>query len=186
MAWRRPGDKPLSEPMMVRLPTHICVTRPQWVKVHDDIMTCRRFLHHWSRWIFHIKGTWCGFFVFALMSAWTNCWTKIKTQVKWDGLTLCFHDYFASLEFAWHRLFLTSRQRAEKESQLSLTWQTIATIKSSTGSESTECWGDIINFWWSCRTIYITRGANNFSEVTKYQVVCMLTFVLTSTVHSFE
>ena len=32
MAWRRPGDKPLSEPMMVRLPTHICVTRPQWVK----------------------------------------------------------------------------------------------------------------------------------------------------------
>ena len=32
MAWHRPGDKPLSEPMMVRLPTHICVTRPQWVK----------------------------------------------------------------------------------------------------------------------------------------------------------
>ena len=31
MAWRRPGDKPLSEPMMVRLPAHICVTRPQWV-----------------------------------------------------------------------------------------------------------------------------------------------------------
>ena len=33
MAWRRPGDKPLSEPMMVRLPTLICVTRPQWVNV---------------------------------------------------------------------------------------------------------------------------------------------------------
>ena len=32
MAWRRPGDKPLSESMLVRLPTHICVTRPQWVK----------------------------------------------------------------------------------------------------------------------------------------------------------
>ena len=32
MAWRWPGDKPLSEPMMVILPTHICVTRPQWVK----------------------------------------------------------------------------------------------------------------------------------------------------------
>ena len=31
MAWRRSGDKPLSEPMMVRLPTHICVNRPQWV-----------------------------------------------------------------------------------------------------------------------------------------------------------
>ena len=32
MAWRRSGDKPLSEPMMISLPTHICVTRPQWVK----------------------------------------------------------------------------------------------------------------------------------------------------------
>ena len=31
MAWRRPGDKPLSEPMMVRSLTHIYVTRPQWV-----------------------------------------------------------------------------------------------------------------------------------------------------------
>ena len=33
MAWCRPGDKPLSEPMMVSLPTHICVTRPQWVNM---------------------------------------------------------------------------------------------------------------------------------------------------------
>ena len=31
LAWRRSGDKPLSEPMMVSLLTHICVTRPQWV-----------------------------------------------------------------------------------------------------------------------------------------------------------
>ena len=29
MAWRLPGDKPLSEPVMVRSPTHICVARPQ-------------------------------------------------------------------------------------------------------------------------------------------------------------
>ena len=31
MAWRRPGNKPLSEPVMVSLLTHISVTRPQWV-----------------------------------------------------------------------------------------------------------------------------------------------------------
>ena len=30
MAWRWLGDKPLSEPMMVLLLMHICVTRPQW------------------------------------------------------------------------------------------------------------------------------------------------------------
>ena len=33
MAWRRPGDKPLSVPMMVNLLTHICVIRPQSVNV---------------------------------------------------------------------------------------------------------------------------------------------------------
>ena len=31
MAWCRPGDKPLSEPTMLSLPTRICVFRPQWV-----------------------------------------------------------------------------------------------------------------------------------------------------------
>ena len=39
LAWRRPGDKPLSEPMMVSFLTHICVTRSQWVKlVHWFLM----------------------------------------------------------------------------------------------------------------------------------------------------
>ena len=37
MAWRWPGNKPLSEPMMVSLLTHICVTRPQWVHSHWTI-----------------------------------------------------------------------------------------------------------------------------------------------------
>ena len=49
MAWRRTGDKPLFEPMMVSLPTHICVTRPQWINLittdhfknlrHDETVT---------------------------------------------------------------------------------------------------------------------------------------------------
>ena len=37
MAWRRPADKPLSEPMMVSLLTHIFVTWPQWVKMHINL-----------------------------------------------------------------------------------------------------------------------------------------------------
>ena len=32
MAWRQGGDKPLSQPMMVSLLTHICVAQLQWVK----------------------------------------------------------------------------------------------------------------------------------------------------------
>ena len=46
MAWRRPGDKPLSEPMMVRLPTHMCVIRPQWVKLLP--MQWPPLLTHWD------------------------------------------------------------------------------------------------------------------------------------------
>ena len=55
MAWRQPGDKPLSEPMMVSLLTHIYVTRPQWVKwkhirssIHFYIPMCVSFdIHGW-------------------------------------------------------------------------------------------------------------------------------------------
>ena len=37
MAWRRSGHRPLSEPMIVSLLTHICVTRPQWVNDNNVI-----------------------------------------------------------------------------------------------------------------------------------------------------
>ena len=40
MAWCRPGDKPLSEPMIVCLLTHICVTRPQWVNTLRPRQNC--------------------------------------------------------------------------------------------------------------------------------------------------
>ena len=43
MVWRRPGDKPLSEPMMVNLPTHICVTRPQWINSLRVCYACSRW-----------------------------------------------------------------------------------------------------------------------------------------------
>ena len=36
MARRRPGDKPLSEPMMVCLLTHICTTQPHFVNVQRE------------------------------------------------------------------------------------------------------------------------------------------------------
>ena len=51
MAWRRPGEKPLSETMMVRLLTHKCVTRPQWVNegIHPGLLC---FLYCWSDHIF--------------------------------------------------------------------------------------------------------------------------------------
>ena len=47
MAWRRPGDKlvsELSKPMMVSFLAHICVTGPQWVKCEDMTRNANLFL----------------------------------------------------------------------------------------------------------------------------------------------
>ena len=46
VAWRRPGDKPLYEPMMVSLLTHTCVTGPPWVK-RSIIQYCEDDFFEW-------------------------------------------------------------------------------------------------------------------------------------------
>ena len=47
MAWRRPGDKPLSEPMMVNLMTHICVPRPYMINEYfPSVRIDFNYLHH--------------------------------------------------------------------------------------------------------------------------------------------
>ena len=63
MAWHQPGDKPFSEPMMVSLLTHICVTRPQWVNLIFQSI----FMNHWkdewqSMWMNYtiLIGVWHG------------------------------------------------------------------------------------------------------------------------------
>ena len=46
MTWHWPSDKPLSEPMMINLLTHICVTHPQWinaVKVNSSTILSTKF-----------------------------------------------------------------------------------------------------------------------------------------------
>ena len=70
MAWRQPGDKPLSEPMMLSLLTHICITRPQWVKPvsalhHLTLVYC---LKAPSDHIYFSFGQWCLINVFVHFS----------------------------------------------------------------------------------------------------------------------
>ena len=57
MAWCRPGGKPLSEPMMVRLRTHICITQPQWVN-NKDLFFQQRFAISERSQIRHFKFLW--------------------------------------------------------------------------------------------------------------------------------
>ena len=56
MAWRRAGDKPLYEPMMVSLPTLICVTRPQWVNTFLCNTCACLGVHRWVN--MHHKNLW--------------------------------------------------------------------------------------------------------------------------------
>ena len=67
MAWRRTGDKPLSEPMMVSLLTHICVTRPQWVNALRHLVKTL-LQHHWISYHIH------------------NCLLKYDITIPGDGL----------------------------------------------------------------------------------------------------
>ena len=50
IAWRQSGDKSLSEPIVVSLLTHICVTRPQW----GNIALCSTGAVLWWPW----KNSW--------------------------------------------------------------------------------------------------------------------------------
>ena len=64
MAWRRLGDKPLSEPTMSLL-THICVTWPQWVNVMSSNATTDYNMtsHHAQPivWKKHYHATSCAY-----------------------------------------------------------------------------------------------------------------------------
>ena len=94
MAWRRPGYKPLSEPMMLRLPTHICVTRPQWVKgipkANSDYSALLISHDHCSpnnsRKTFIARLLWRGMGVFC-------------------GFDICRKSYFQSCGTWWNIVF---------------------------------------------------------------------------------
>ena len=61
MAWRRPGDKPLSEPVMVSLLTHICVTRPQWVNTLMLRQYCSYCADDVFKYTFLNENVWISF-----------------------------------------------------------------------------------------------------------------------------
>ena len=49
MAWRRPGDKPIYEQMMVRLPTHICVNLTKHGLFKDTNMCIYTYTYIYER-----------------------------------------------------------------------------------------------------------------------------------------
>ena len=88
MAWRRWGDKPLSEPMMVSLLAHICVTRPQWVKMYTHykkyctcydsvtVVTCVKFRRDLLVQLIAIQS-------FRLRSGCVDIENEVTKSIRW-------------------------------------------------------------------------------------------------------
>ena len=88
MAWRRSGGKPLSEPIMVSLLTHICVTRPQWVNIWSRSaqtpLFIRMFLFHYGQ--LSRRETRASFYIKTVFSGVNISFIKIRRS--WDCLII--------------------------------------------------------------------------------------------------
>ena len=87
MAWRRSGDKPLSESMLVSLPTHICITRPQWVKYNKyvHIYDCHAY---GTQTTCSTESIWkCEEFLSTISSPpqWTQSPPSVTYMCQWTG-----------------------------------------------------------------------------------------------------
>ena len=87
MGWRRPGDKPLSEPMTVSLQMHICVTQPQWVKAMNLLTHCGLVTPHGAIDL-------------------DQCLLRWWPSPEW--MLTCHQSY--SVAFTWQRLHKSSHQ----------------------------------------------------------------------------
>ena len=91
MAWRRPGDKPLFEPMIISLPTHICVTRPQWVNLSQILL---------------VHGH-CGRNHVSISLACTDWGKGLLQAVIWNNFVHFGHmTYYSTLSFNMNELSL--------------------------------------------------------------------------------
>ena len=90
MAWHRPGDKPLSEPMMLILLTHICASRPQWVKLYIQGSSSSTFFQASDMSEYHRLAIFC-----INVSGWETCWRFFKASVvsteRWKYDTIFVH-----------------------------------------------------------------------------------------------
>ena len=78
MTWRRSGDKSLSGPVMVRLPTRICGTRVRWVE------GITAHLLHWGI----MQSRWANTSGLSPESTWLTTITFMKIFKDWRWLSL--------------------------------------------------------------------------------------------------
>ena len=92
MAWCWLDDKPLSEPIMVRLPTHICITRPQWVTVVGQSFS--NLVEIWLNWL-HILCIYLSHLMSCLSDS--SLQHQISCQQAWQQRGLLFKKLLRKL-----------------------------------------------------------------------------------------
>ena len=103
MALRRPSDKPLSGPVMVRFFTYICVTRPQWVKHGTHVKAIYEVIH------IHVHVIKCGYHQYMIHRSSMSC--------SWNANRINIIQWFDDNDYAYiqlpvfnHSPFLLQRQ----------------------------------------------------------------------------
>ena len=118
MAWHWPGDKPLSEQMMVSLLTHIYITRTQWVETfggkaelfqknlvktfvadalapRDDVIKWKCFPCYWPLWGESTSHWWIPLTMASDTDLWFFLWSSPEQMFEkkhWDASDLR-HDH---------------------------------------------------------------------------------------------
>ena len=108
MAWRRPDDMPLPEPMMVRLLSHIYVTSPAW-RVYWTVVN--KYANFYLHEFFYIYFT-NDWQVYPVMGPWTHLTLKQLTIV-FQSLILfsdVFHNECNILVWNWSNTRLSYQQ----------------------------------------------------------------------------
>ena len=115
MAWRRPGNKPWSEPMTVRLLMHISVTWPQWVKSSAArekwISLKKSFLMFLIIYYIWINNGIIILYQYMLMTDFLFCtltFLKLNVRNIGNNRVICFERlrllYIYMLRWSWGRL----------------------------------------------------------------------------------
>ena len=112
MAWRCPGDKPLSEPTTFSLPTHICVTRPQWVKDYFFflLVICSVFQIHVSSALTKLVSLLCG------RISWRYSYIALLWHFDFMGISIYGTR---SSNYGNHTQFLCSKSLGENRTHFS-------------------------------------------------------------------
>ena len=103
MAWRRPGEKPSSKPMMVSLTMHIFVTWPRWV---NSLRPGDAYRHQWTASSLVQVMACCltGAKPLPEPMIWkTFHWfffSKIKYYAQWNALENAIHKMSAILSWS--------------------------------------------------------------------------------------